>query len=135
MRPAVYRPAHEQVVAGGAAELHEPGDASHTRAVHAVVAGDVRPSISQPEADPEAVVPLRVLRPRPGCGAGKRGEQCDHAGRVHAPSLAGVGSRAGEFHARGGEHAGEAKVSSPAVRQTPEAKRHTNPIATASEAR
>src|SRR5438067_6568410 len=93
MRPAVYRPAHEQVAAGGAAELHEPGDAPHTRAVHAVVAGDVRPSISQSEADPEAVVPLRVLRPRPGCGAGKRGEQCDHAGRVHAPSLAGVGSR------------------------------------------
>src|SRR5207248_1291481 len=77
--------------AGGAAELHEPGDAPHTRAVHAVVAGDVRPSISQSEADPEAVVPLRVLRPRLGCGAGKRGEQCDHAGRVHAPSLAGVG--------------------------------------------
>src|SRR5438067_6049334 len=36
----------------------------------------------------------------------------------------------GEFHARGGEHEREAEVSSRAVRQTPGAKRHTDPIET-----
>src|SRR5947208_7262729 len=41
----------------------------------------------------------------------------------------------GEFHARSGEHEREAEVSSRAVRQTPGAKRHTDPIGTALGAR
>src|SRR2546429_9479314 len=77
-------PADEDVAAGRAAELHEPGDTTHAGAVDALVALDVRRAIAQAEADPEAVTALRVLRPRRGRRAGERGDQCDDSRCVHA---------------------------------------------------
>src|SRR6266446_5879991 len=91
--PAVDRPADEQVLAGRAAQFHEPRDSPNTGAVDAVVARDVGGAVAQPEADPETVAALRILRPRHSRRAGQNGEQGDDSrGRMHGPSLAGYGS-------------------------------------------
>src|SRR3989454_11857726 len=93
MCPHVDCPADEDVAAGRAAELHEPGDTTHAGAVDALVALDVRRAIAQPETDPKAIASRRVLRPRRGRPAGERGEQCEDSPGGHGgpPS----GSRAG----------------------------------------
>src|SRR2546425_6088401 len=97
MCPDVDRPADEDVAAGRAAELHEPGDTTHAGAVDALVALDVRRAIAQPETDPKAIASRRVLRPPPGRRAGERGEQCDDSrggdGALPSRGRAGGGAR------------------------------------------
>src|SRR2546426_8966598 len=87
MCPHVDCPADEDVAAGRAAELDEPGDTTHAGAVDALVALDVRRAIAQPETDPKAIAALRVLRPRRGRRAGERGEQDRKSTRLNSSHL------------------------------------------------
>src|SRR5437879_12358634 len=95
MRPDVDRPADEDVAAGRAAELHEPGDTTHAGAVDALVALDVRRAIAQPETDPKAIA-ARAQYPQRrdgfwigfGLGYGSAHVKCDQC--VDSSGVGGV---------------------------------------------